>query len=114
MTELVSNRTNRRLLVLAVALAGILIGGRLSAQTIGGVTAQGAITQWLLLGPYDDGPLGCNQPTGDWLTDGATIFGDEWEPQSGDTVDSDCGGAASCISWLCSYAAIGDPSIDCS
>jgi hypothetical protein len=86
-----------------------------SAQTPGGITDQGAITQWLVLGPFGQ-PYGCgpsiDQMRLDYLTDG-TIPADIWTPNEGDEIRSDCGGAAACLQWQCNLAAIGDKSIDC-
>src|SRR5262245_39279101 len=108
----------RRLSLTAVLLAGAFVPKAVQGQFPSGLTPQGAITQWLVLGPFrSDGcglPAGC-VPAGscDWLADGQGIRGDEWEPQAGDEVASDCGGAAACLGWACRFAAIADPSIDC-
>src|SRR6185503_5369730 len=113
-------RLDRRSRFLAVLGIGVLACGGLAAQnpTVGGINPQGAITQWLILGPYAS-PSGCNLPGSfDYLTDGAAIVGDEWEPKAGDTVKSDCNGAAACTAWWCllangAGAAVFDPSLDC-
>jgi hypothetical protein len=76
---------------------------------------MGAITRWLLLGPYKTG-LGCgptpDQMRLDFLTDG-TIPADIWTPKEGDEIATDCGAAAACLEWACDLAALGDSSLDC-
>src|SRR5262245_15953962 len=109
---------DKRSRFLAALGIGVLACAGLAAQTVGGINPQGAITQWLILGPYAS-PSGCNLPASfDYLTDGANIIGDEWEPKAGDTVKSDCNGAAACTAWWCllangAGAAVFDPSLDC-
>jgi len=104
---------------LALVFVGSFIGGVVSGQTIGGITDRGAITQWLVLGPYNH-TAGCNLPAEcvmpatacDYMTDGA-IIADEWEPTFGDSVASQCNGAARCTGWDCQFASTADPSINC-
>jgi len=83
----------------ALALTIFWLGKAAVAQTPGGITETGAITRWLLLGPYKTGQ-GC-RPSVDpmrrgFLTDG-TIRGDQWAPEEGDEAASDCRGAAACL-----------------
>jgi len=92
------------------------MGDSAPPQEPDGLTDQGAITKWLLLGPFDE-PYGCGNTDltlmqQDFLTDG-TIDDELWTPLEGEQVDSDCGGAALCNSWLCDRAANVDPAIDC-
>src|SRR5690349_20854951 len=98
-----------------LALLGFLAFSPAQAQTLSGFTDEGAITRWLLLGPYKTG-LGCGVSVDamrqDFLTDGL-IPGDLWTPQEGDSVATDCGGAAACQLWLCDLAAKADPTLDC-
>src|SRR5262245_22822309 len=89
--------------LLAILFVVGLSGGAALAQTPGGITSAGAITQWLVLGPFPDGALGCGVPTQDFITDGV-ITADEWEPELGDTISPDCGGAAACTTWSCDFA----------
>ena len=80
-----------------------------------GITQDGSITRWLLLGPFKTG-MGCgptvDQMRLDFLTDGE-IFADVWTPRHGDRVRSDCRGLAACLEWDCDQAKLGDPDLVC-
>src|SRR5439155_9697971 len=99
--------------LLVAWMAGTL--SPLAAQNPNGFTDMGALTRWLLLGPYKTG-MGCGpslaQMRLDFLTDG-TIPADIWTPKEGDEIASDCGAAAACLVWACDLAAMGDPTLDC-
>src|SRR6266498_3180112 len=82
-----------------------------------GISLEGAITRWLVLGPFGTENMGCtpsvDQMRLDFLTDGQDILGDLWRPSIGDTVHSDCKGAAACAAWDCQQARFADPAVNC-
>src|SRR5687767_4429108 len=100
-----------RLSFLNALFASFLISSSGLTQNPSGIDSNGAVTHWLVLGPYRS--VNCSLPEGcdsalnscDLLTDGRGIVGDQWEPRAGDEVESDCGRSAACLDWICTAAA---------
>ena len=82
---------------LGAAQVTALNGGTATDILHSGLTNQGFITAWLLLGPFTghaggNNP-GCDEMMRDFLTDGDD-FQEDIEPQEGDTINTDFGNTA--------------------